>query len=42
MSIQPANTLENSLQQAKNAFLSMATLTTEQTDAALEEFATII
>ena len=42
MSIQPANTLESSLQQAKNAFLSMATLTTAQKDAALEEFATII
>lgn len=42
MSIQSVNPLEITLQQAKSAFLSMATLSTAQKNEALTEFAAII
>jgi glutamate-5-semialdehyde dehydrogenase len=42
MAVQDAGTMESTLQQAKNAFYTMATLTTEQKNLALETFAAII
>jgi glutamate-5-semialdehyde dehydrogenase len=42
MAVQDASTMESTLQRAKNAFYTMATLTTEQKNEALEAFAAII
>ncbi|HEY9686920.1 MAG TPA: glutamate-5-semialdehyde dehydrogenase [Coleofasciculaceae cyanobacterium] len=42
MAVQDASTMESTLQRAKNAFYTMATLTTEQKNQALEAFAAII
>src|SRR4051794_25773913 len=42
MSVQPVEQLEHTLQQSKNAFLTMATLSTAQKNQALAAFADII